>query len=145
MKGISVKSALIAIALFTSLSCAQAKSAFTGPDLSGIYSCDGNDAHEGPYTATATLKLIPEQSAGTNGAYTFQLDVPGYGAYPGHAASQGMTAAIYFANTDPATQDFGTGIATFKKNKQGKWTFKKYYYEPAFKGGNHGFEQCTQK
>jgi hypothetical protein len=27
----------------------------------------------------------------------------------------------------------------------GKWTFKKYYYEPEFKAGNFGMEDCTQR
>ena len=124
---------------------AQAKEAFTGPDLSGAYSCQGDDSHEGKYTATATLQLMPAQSSGNNGAYLFKLEVPGYGTYPGHAAAQGTTAAIYFAHTDPSTKDFGTGIATFKKNANGKWTFKKFYFEPEFKGGNHGVESCIQK
>jgi hypothetical protein len=124
---------------------AKPQQVFTGPDLSGTYSCSGDDAQEGPYTATATLELIPSQSVGAHGAYTFKLEVPGYGAYPGHAATQGTTAAIYFANTDPSTKDYGTGLATFKMNGKGKWVFRKYYYEPEFKGGNHGFERCTQK
>jgi hypothetical protein len=130
------------------LSCwasAHAAQPFTGPDLSGVYACKGDDAHEGKYTATATLALVPQQSVGQHGAYTFKLEVPGYGAYPGHAAAQGTQVAIYFANTDPATKDFGTGIATFKKNGKGLWTFSKYYYEPEFKGGNHGLEWCTQQ
>jgi predicted dehydrogenase len=132
--------------LLALLGCAHAaQQPFQGPDLSGVYTCQGQDAKEGEYSATATLELNPAHSVGIHGAYTFRLDVPGYGAYPGHAATQGTQAAIYFANTDPATQDYGTGVATFKKNKQGKWTFRKYYYEPAFKGGNHGFEVCTQR
>lgn len=126
-------------------SAAPADAAFTGPDLSGVYQCKGRDAHEGAYIATATLQLIPEQSRGQNGAYRFTLEVPKYGAYPGHAASQGTVAAIYFANTDSATKDFGTGIAKFRKNSKGRWAFRKYYYEPEYKGGNHGFEQCAQK
>jgi hypothetical protein len=145
MKGISVRSLVTASCLLVALGCAQAKLAFTGPNLSGVYACAGDDAHEGKYAATVTMQLVPEQSVGQNGAYTFKLEVPGYGAYPGHAATQGATAAIYFANTDPRTKDFGTGIASFKKNGKGKWTFKKYYYEPEFKGGNYGYEQCTQK
>ncbi len=140
-----MKTILATLCLLAIAGTTQAKPAFTGPDFSGVYACEGDDAAEGKYTATATLTLVPQQSVGQNGAYTFKLEVPGFGAYPGHAATQGTTAAIYFANTDPSTQDFGTGIATFKKNKQGKWTFKKYYHEPAFKGGNHGFEWCTQK
>lgn len=48
-------------------------------------------------------------------------------------------------NTDPAPKDYGTGIASFAKNKNGKWTFTKYCYEPEFKGGNFGTETCFQR
>lgn len=144
-----MKATFTTLCLFAFMGAAQAApkihAAFTGPDLSGVYTCQGDDAAEGQYTGTVTLILVPQQSVGSNGAYTFKLEVPGFGSYPGHAASQGATAAIYFANTDPSTQDFGTGIATFEKNMQGKWTFNKYYHQPAYKGGNHGFERCAQK
>ena len=122
---------------------AQAKPTFVGPDFSGEYECTGVDAHEGKYTGKVTLKLVPSQSTGTYGAYSFKLDVPGYGAYPGHAAANGTQMAIYFALTDQSTKDYGTGIANFTKNKNGKWTFHKYYYEPEFKTGNYGEEDCT--
>lgn len=133
------------IFLLACFGTSQGREPFHGPDLSGEYVCKGDDSHEGGYSATATLELIPSQSTGKHGAYAFKLNVPGYGSYPGHAASDGTHAAIYFAHTDASTKDYGTGIASFKKNKQGKWTFKKYYYEPEFKGGNFGFESCTQK
>lgn len=71
--------------------------------------------------------------------------MPGYGSYPGHAAAKGSEMAIYFALTDASTKDFGTGIASFKKTNGGKWSFKKYYYESEFKGGNHGIEECLQR
>lgn len=124
---------------------AAAASAFAGPDYSGTYDCKGQDSHEGPYDGRVTLALIPAQSTGTQGAYSFKLDVPGYGSYPGHAAAQGSHMGIFFALTDPSTKDFGTGIATFEKNAKGKWTFRKFYYEPEFKGGNHGTEECVQR
>lgn len=124
---------------------AYAQPQFTGPDLSGTYDCKGQDSHEGPYTGVVTLALVASQSTGSHGAYKFKLEVPGYGSYPGHAASRGKTMAIHFANTDPATKDFGTGIASFSKKKSGKWSFAKYYYEPEFKEGNFGTELCTQR
>jgi len=52
---------------------------------------------------------------------------------------------MHFALTDQKTRDFGTGIATIRKNKQGKLSFHKYYYEPEFKGGNYGFEDCVRR
>lgn len=124
---------------------AYAKQAYTGPDLSGTYNCQGQDSHEGPYTGVVTLALVESQSSGPHGAYRFTLEVPGYGRYPGHAAARGKTMAIHFANTDPSTKDFGTGIASFSRTKAGKWSFAKYYYEPEFKDGNFGTEVCTQR
>ena len=118
---------------------------FSGPDFSGTYVCHGNDKTEGEYKAIARLELMPIHSQGDNGAYQFTLDVAGFGQYPGHAASEGKLMAIHFANTDRSTKDYGTGIAKFKKNRQGKWMFSKYYYEPEYKGGNFGFEYCVQQ
>ncbi|HJV24586.1 MAG TPA: hypothetical protein VJ673_02820 [Aromatoleum sp.] len=118
---------------------------FKGVDYSGVYDCTGKDSHEGPYTGIVTLELVRAQSNGEYGAYRFKLEVPGSGAYPGHAAAKGKEMGIHFANTDPATKDYGTGFASFAKNKKGKWAFTKYYYEPEFKGGNFGSEYCVQR
>ena len=115
------------------------------PDFSGTYDCKGEDGHDGAYTSTVTLKWVKEQSLGDYAAYAFEMKVPGYGTYPGHAAATGMTAAIYFANTDQSNKDFGTGIAQFGKTPSGKWQFSKFYYEPDYKGGNHGTETCVQQ
>ena len=123
----------------------NAQAAFTGPDFSGIYDCTGQDKTEGAYKGKVTIHLVPEQSTGEYGAYQFLLEIPEYGAYPGHAAAQGKKMAIYFANTKQKDKDFGTGIASFSKNKAGKWTFVKFYYEPEYKKGNSGKEFCTQQ
>lgn len=138
------KKIAILACLSAAATIANAAPAFSGPDLSGVYDCKGMDAHEGPYTGTVTLELVREQSTGSYGAYRFKLEVPGYGSYPGQAAANGTQMGIHFALTDQSTKDYGTGIATFAK-KQGKWTFKKFYYEPEFKGGNYGTEECVQR
>lgn len=124
---------------------AEAAPAFNGQDFSGVYTCTGDDAHEGKYTGTVTMKLIPAQSTGQYAAYSFKLEVPQYGTYLGQAAANGNNVAMHFALTDPKPKDFGTGISIMQKNKQGKWGFHKYYYEPEFKGGNYGLEDCVQK
>lgn len=141
------KPLLFAVLLFSCLLLtAGARAApYTGPDYSGVYDCTGEDAHDGKFTGRATLTLVRAQSSGINGAYDFKLEAPPFGVYPGEAAAQGAVMAIRFANTDPKTQDYGTGIATFKKNKGAKWTFHNYYYEPAYKGGNYGTEDCVQR
>lgn len=133
------------LALFVCVGLAHAKPAFTAPDYSGVYECTGVDAHEGKYSGTVTMKLVPEQSTGEHGAYRFKLEVPGFGAYLGHAVSEGDRLAIHFALQDQSTKDYGTGIATIKKGKNGKWEFNKFYYEPEYKGGNTGSEVCVIK
>jgi len=114
-------------------------------DLSGVYACTGDDAHEGAYTGTVTMTLKPAHSKGRYSSYDFKLEVPGYGTYLGHAAATGYTAAMHFALTDQATKDYGTGVAHFKRNAQGKLIFDKFYFEPEFKGGNTGTEHCVQQ
>jgi len=140
-----MKKMAVLVALLAASGIVNAKQAFTGPDYSGVYQCKGVDAHEGAYTGTVTIKQVPGQSVGNHGAYTFKLEVPGFGAYLGHAVSEDDKLAIYFALQNQSTKDYGTGIATIKKAKNGKWTFSKFYYEPEYKGGNTGSEECTQK
>lgn len=134
---------LISLCLLIITPIANAKPAFTGQDFSGVYVCTGNDSHEGKYTGTVTMELVPSQSLNNYGAYKFKLEVPNYGTYLGQAAAHGNNVAMHFALTDQSTKDYGTGIANFKKNKAGKWSFSKFYYEPEFKGGNYGTEECT--
>jgi hypothetical protein len=114
-------------------------------DFSGVYTCTGDDAHEGKYTGTVTMKLKPEHSKGPYASYDFKLEVPGYGSYLGHAAANGNVAAMHFALTDQSTKDYGTGVATFHTDKQGKLHFHKFYFEPEFKGGNTGLEDCVRQ
>lgn len=121
-----------------------------GLDLSGVYSCTGDDAHEGKYTGTVTMKLRPEHSKGADASYDFELAVPDYGTYKGHAAVHGMHAAMHFAlpmengEYGGKTHDYGTGVAEFKKNAKGQLSFRKFYFEPGFKGGNTGVEECVR-
>ncbi len=120
-------------------------------DFSGVYQCTGVDAHEGKYSGIVTMKIKPEHSKAQYASYDFALEVPDFGQYLGHAAANGNVVAMHFALPQEGnqyggkTQDFGTGIAKFKKNKQGKWTFHKFYFEPTFKGGNTGLEDCVQQ
>jgi hypothetical protein len=140
-----MKKIILIIAALTFNGYAQAKPSFTGQDFSGVYDCTGEDAHEGHYKGTVTLTLKPEQSTAYYGAYFFKLEAQGFGVYPGEAAADGDKMAIHFALNQPDTKDAGTGIASFKKNAQGKYTFHKFYYESGYKGGNHGFEDCVQR
>ena len=136
---------LLALATLFLSATAEARSSAKPIDYSGVYACKGEDAQEGPYTGTVTLQRVPAHSRASYSAYTFTLEVPGYGAYPGHGVLQGRHMAIYFANTDPTPRDFGTGLATFNRNRAGQVTFTKFYYQPEFKGGNHGLESCVRQ
>ena len=124
---------------------ANKTSPFTGPDFSGVYACKGLDAHEGEYKGKVTLKLKKEHSQAQYASYDFLLEVPGFGKYPGHMAANGLSAAMHFALEDQSTHDFGTGISQFSKNAKGQWQFQKFYFEPQFKGGNSGFENCVKQ
>jgi hypothetical protein len=136
------KSLILALLVATTAAYAKAPAQ---PDFSGTYDCKGQDKQEGPYTGVVTLERVAAHSAQGYNAYRFKLEVPDFGAYPGQAVAKGTQMAIHFANTDPKTQDFGTGFADFTKSKAGKWSFRKFYYEPEYKGGNHGTESCTQR
>ena len=137
---------LLALTLILGAATAFAKpEPFGGTDYSGVYDCTGLDDHEGEYTGTVTLTRIPAQSSGPYGAYRFQLEVPGYGIYSGQAAVRGTNTGVHFALADQSTKDYGTGIAQFRQDKSGKWAFRKYYYEPEFKGGNFGVENCVMQ
>lgn len=133
------------ICLAAVLAMSHAAAIAATPDYSGVYDCKGKDAAEGDYSATVTLSLNKAQSAEGFGAYDFKMEVPGFGTYPGEAVAQGDKLAIYFGLDQPGSQDHGTGLATVKKNAQGKWTFRKFYYEREYKGGNHGTETCIKR
>lgn len=118
---------------------------FSGQDLSGVYDCTGHDALEGDYQATVTLTLNSAQSTGANGGYDLRMEVPGYGVYLGSVVASGGAIAITFAHTDPKTKDFGTGLGTVAYGPQGAVSFSKFYYEPQFRGSDHGTEDCTRR
>lgn len=145
------KICLAGLVFFATSGANAAQTVFIGENFTGIYQCMGDDAHEGKYSGTVMMKLKPEHSHGECGSYDFELKVAEYGVYSGHAASHGNVVAMHFALPQQGsqyggkTQDFGTGISKFKKNKQGKWTFHKFYFEPKFKGGNTGLEDCVQQ
>ncbi|HSI24193.1 MAG TPA: hypothetical protein VK952_01100 [Methylotenera sp.] len=132
------------LAMLTSFNALAGKEAKTYQDYSGIYTCTGDDAHEGKYTGTVTMTLKPEHSHDNYASYDFKLEVPGYGTYLGHAAANGNNVAMHFALQDQTTKDYGTGIAKMTKNAKGQWSFHKFYFEPEFKGGNTGVEDCIK-
>ena len=137
---------LMILALFISFNV-QAKKVMPAAayiDYSGVYTCVGDDAHEGKYTGTVTMRLKPEHSHDAYASYDFKLEVPEYGIYLGHAAANGNVIAMHFALTDQTTKDYGTGVAKMFRNTKGQWAFHKFYFEPEFKGGNTGVEDCVK-
>ena len=117
----------------------------TYQDYSGVYACTGDDAHEGKYTGTVTMTLKPVHSHDSYASYDFKLEVPEYGTYLGHAAANGRHVAMHFALENQSTKDYGTGIAKMFRNAKGQWAFHKFYFEPEFKGGNTGLEDCVKQ
>lgn len=128
---------------FTSV--AQAKTTFNGHDFTGVYACAGEDAQEGSYSVTLTFKLNRAQSVGQFGAYDYALETENSDKYRGQAVAQGYVMAMGLAFNADNKKDHGSAIATIKKNKFGRWSFRKFDYEPEYKGGNHSIESCDMK
>ncbi len=135
-----MKSILLGFLLMTTVLGAHAEKTLPKPaqsytDFSGVYTCTGDDAHEGKYSGTVTMKLKPEHSKGPYASYDFKLEVPGYGTYLGHAAANGNVAAMHFALTDQTTKDYGTGIAQFKWTSRASCIFINFILSRNLKAG----------
>lgn len=118
--------------------------AVNAQDFSGTYLCKGDDKSEGLFEGEIILKKLGKYSDDVYASYDFSLRVAEYGLYKGFAASQGLNMAIYFALDENKNNDYGVGIAEFKKTKDNLWSFQKFYFQPRYKDGNKGFEECVQ-
>lgn len=134
-----MRSVLLAVALMLG------SAGLAAQDFSGVYDCKGLDAHEGAYTGVVTLKRVPEHSIGRFVSYAFQLEVPGFGTYPGEVVAEGNKLAMHFALDKPGSDDHGTGIATMRRDAKGRLAFDKFYFEREYKGGNTGTETCVRR
>lgn len=119
--------------------------AWAAPDYSGVYDCTGNDAHEGAYRGIVTMHKDVAHSTEEFGTYSFTLEVPDFGTYSGMAVSQDDKLAVYFSLPGQANGDYGVGIATVQPGADGRLGFRKFYYEPQYKGGNTGAEDCVRR
>ena len=117
---------------------------FTGTDISGVYACVGNDAHDGDFTSTMTLSLDKKYSSAKFGSFKVKVEA-GPVTYTGSIVSNGTQLAMDFANTDLSKNDFGVALATLSSPAKGKFEIKKFYYEAQYMGGSNGFEKCTLK
>ncbi|MEY3028433.1 MAG: hypothetical protein ACO3CA_04720 [Methylophilaceae bacterium] len=113
-------------------------------DFTGHYQCEGKDSTEGAYQGEVIMNKKVEFTQEDYASYDFVLKVPGFGDYHGFAAANGLDVAIYFGLKDLKNQDYGVGIAKFEQTNSQQWKFHKFYFEPAYEGGNIGFEDCTQ-
>lgn len=139
-----LKPALLTTLLLCGAS-AFAAGPFTGNDISGVYTCTGQDVKDGAYTITATFRINHDQSTGNQGSYQVHWTVPGLGDYVGIAVSDGSYIAASFANTKPGSKDYGLGLATTNVDMRNQLHFSNFYFEPDYKGGDHGTEDCVQQ
>lgn len=126
---------------------AQAKPVFTGKNYSGIYTCNGSNELVGEYEVTATLTLNHISSHGKIGAYHYETTTVNSTVYEGQAIANGNQLAISFKFNGKNINERGQsiGVAAIKKDKRGRWSFRKEYYEPDDNGGNYGYEYCVFK
>ncbi|MCU1737981.1 MULTISPECIES: hypothetical protein [unclassified Pseudomonas] len=118
---------------------------FTGVDISGTYSCIGNDIHDGDFKSVMTLTLDSQYSSGKSGSFKAKVEADQVLIYTGSIVSNGKALAMDFANVDASKKDFGVALATVSEPKKGKFKIDKFYYEPDYMGGSNGFESCTLK
>jgi len=138
-----MKKIILMLAMLGLTSMAQARPAFVGENYSGVYSCRGVNELVGDYEVTVTLKLNRASSYGTFGAYLYEVETANSVVYSGQVAADGNRLAMGFHFPEGHNTEFSTGIATIKRNAQGRWSFRKLYYEPDDSGGNYGSEYCV--
>ncbi len=138
-----MKKLVLMMVMLTFAGLVQAKPAFTGKNYSGVYSCKGVNEQVGNYELTVTLKLNRVSSYGNFGAYSYLVETSNSTIYNGQVAADGNRLAISFHFTDGRNVEHSTGIAVIKKNLEGRWSFRKLYYEPDDNGGNYGSEYCV--
>ena len=136
----------IAAALFILLAGtahAATKPAFKGQNYSGVYDCKGSNDKVGDYEVTVSLKINRVSSYAKFGAYTYEMTTVNGATYVGQAIADGNQLALSFPLKSGLNVDHSIGIAKIVKNKQGRWSFRKYYYEEDNSGGNYGSEYCV--
>jgi len=139
-----MKKIALTIAMLVMAGTAQAaKPAFTGQNYSGVYDCKGSNDKVGDYEVTISLKINRVSSYAKFGAYTYEVTTVNSTNYIGQAIANGSEMALSFPLKTGLNADHSIGIAKMLKNKQGHWSFRKYYYEEDNSGGNYGSEYCA--
>jgi hypothetical protein len=134
--------ALFILAL-ASTAHAAPKAAFKGQNYSGVYDCKGSNDKVGDYEVTISLKINRVSSHGQYGAYTYEMTTVNGVTYVGQAIADRNQMALSFPLKSGLNVDHSIGIARIVKNKQGRWSFRKHYYEEDNSGGNYGSEYCV--
>ena len=122
---------------------AATKPAFKGQNYSGVYDCKGSNDKVGDYEVTVSLKINRVSSYAKFGAYTYEMTTVNGATYIGQAIADGNMLALSFPLKSGLNVDHSIGIAKIVKNKQGRWSFRKHYYEEDNSGGNYGSEYCV--
>lgn len=138
-----MKKLVLALAMMSMAGIAYAKPVFTGKNYSGVYQCKGSNDQVGDYQVRMTLRQNKISSYGTFGAYHYEIETDNGTVYRGQVAADGDKLAMSFNLSEKKTMDHSTGIATIKKNSDGRWTFRRLYYEGDDSGGVYGSENCV--
>ena len=140
-----MKKTVAALFIFALASTAYAapKPAFKGQNYSGVYDCKGSNDKVGEYEVTISLKINRVSSYAKYGAYTYEMTTVNGATYIGQGIADGNMLALSFPLKSGLNVDHSIGIAKIVKNKQGRWSFRKHYYEEDNSGGNYGSEYCA--
>lgn|GEM_PF-277524 len=120
--------------------------AFTGPNYSGKYSCEGENQKVGKYKVDVTLRLNLVASSGRFGAYEYTAETENGIKFYGNAVSLGnQLAASYYLDTVRRKGEPTTALATARRVSGGRWSLRVQYFEPDDFGGNNGSETCMMQ
>lgn len=120
--------------------------AFTGPNYSGKYSCQGQNQKVGKYKMDVTLRLNLVASTGRFGAYEYTAQTENGVKFYGNAVSVGnQLSASYYLDTIRRKGEPTTALMTVKRESGKRWSLRVQYFEPDDFGGNYGTETCMMQ
>ncbi len=120
-------------------------------DLSGTYTAQGFDQHDGYFEKRVNLSLDEKTSDFTQGyiAYTYYSDLlDGTVLYRGSMLANGNQLSLGFKSEDPTQNDDGQAIGVVSHDPDEKGAVKImlhfFYHQPVYQGGGRGTVVCVK-
>ncbi len=120
-------------------------------NLSGTYTAQGFDQHDGYFEKRVNLSLDEKTSDFEHGyiAYRYYSDLlDGTVLYRGSMLANGNQLSLGFKSEDPTQNDDGLAIGMVSQDPNEKGTIKIvlhfFYHQPVYQGGGRGSVVCVK-